>query len=117
MSEFPRLNTGAFAQYPVQTVTEFRTDTVRFVDGSEQRFRNYAGPVRRWVINLESLDDSELTRLREFVHGREGAVQNFEFTNPFDGQLYATCSFENEELSEQMVNEGRGRVSLVVRNR
>ena len=39
MNEFPKLKTGAVAQYPAQRTTRYSTHVMRFMDGSEQRYR------------------------------------------------------------------------------
>ena len=63
MNEFPQLKTGAVAQYPAQRITQFSTQVMQFLDGSEQRYREFSGPLRRWVIDLTSLDDEEMDPL------------------------------------------------------
>ena len=46
---------------------------LQFVDGSEQRFRNYQSPLHQWVIALSLLDQSELHQLQEFFRAMVGA--------------------------------------------
>ena len=38
---FPTLKTGAVMQYPGKRILQFSTDVVRFLDGTEQRYREY----------------------------------------------------------------------------
>lgn len=49
---FPTLKTGATLQYPAQRATAFSTDVVRFVDGSEQRFRDIKRRLSSGLSNL-----------------------------------------------------------------
>jgi hypothetical protein len=72
MSVFPKLKTGVVAQYPVLREGLFSTTVIRFTDGSEQRFRNYTGVRRRWVIQLSQLDESELQELASFFVQQQG---------------------------------------------
>jgi hypothetical protein len=114
MSHFPTLKTGAVQQYPAQKSIQFATEIVRFLDGSEQRFRSYESALRRWVIRLELLDEIELHALREFFRNLEGSSGSFSFTDPWDGASHANCSFELDELTEELSDEGRGSTALTV---
>jgi hypothetical protein len=115
MSDFPTLKTGAVLQYPAQKAVRFSTGVVRFADGSEQRFRNYQTPLRRWLIRLDLLDETELHVLREFFRAQSGAFETFAFTDPWDGARYTSCSLENDELAEVLSGEVRGKTALTVR--
>src|SRR6266446_6842804 len=112
MAMFPGLKTGAVAQYPADRERRFSTDVVRFVDGSEQRFAGFGAALRRWVIRLELLDESELTALAEFFQGRAGT---FSFTDPWDGVVYPNCSFEADEIAVEFGGVARGKTTVVVR--
>jgi phage-related protein len=115
MGVFPTLRTGAVAQYPAERSIEFATQVVWFVDGSEQRFAERAGPLKRWVVSLDLLDESELNALAEFFRTEGGMAGAFAFTDPWDGTTHATCSLDTNELMMDLAGEGRGRVSLIVR--
>jgi hypothetical protein len=115
MGVFPTLRTGAVAQYPVERSIDFATQVVWFVDGSEQRFAERAGPLKRWVVRLDLLDESELNALAEFFRAEGGMTGAFAFTDPWDGTTHATCSLDADELAIELVGDGRGRTSLTVR--
>jgi phage-related protein len=115
MSAFPTLKTGAVLQYPAQKEVQFSTTVLRFIDGSEQRFRNYQTPLHRWMIRLELLDESELHQLREFFRTQGGAAGSFAFTDPWDGTNYANCSIEDGAMMEALSDESNGKTSLTVR--
>lgn len=114
MSDFPTLKTGAVQQYPAQRSIEFATEIVRFLDGSEQRFRSYASALKRWVIRLDLLDEAEMHALREFFRNLEGSSGSFSFTDPWDSTTHLHCSLELDELAEDFSDEGRGSTSLTV---
>src|ERR1700737_4467549 len=60
MNVFPVLKTGAVMQYPAERWASYSTQTVRFLDGTEQRFGDYSTPLHRWVIRLVALDETEM---------------------------------------------------------
>ena len=117
MSVFPALKTGAVLQYPAVKVTQFATQVVRFVDGSEQRFRLYASALRRWMIRLDLLDEAELHALREFFRTEGGTSGSFAFVDPFDGTEYTSCSFEVDSMQERLTPNGGTTSVTVVQNR
>ena len=115
MATFPRLRTEAVMQYPAGRTRTFATEIVRFVDGSEQRYRDFGAELQRWTIRLDLLDEVELTALEEFFTALQGAFGSFSFTDPWDGKEYADCSLEQEQFEILLAGEGRGQTSLVVR--
>ena len=118
MATFPCLKTKAVAQYPASKAIQFQNRVLRFVDGGEQRYRDAAGPLHRWVIRLDELDEGEMAGLEAFFAENEGRFAGFAFTDPWDGAQYANCSVQTDELELTSVEEMRGRTSLtVVENR
>jgi hypothetical protein len=115
MSEFPRLKTGAVAQYPARKDKAYSTEVFRFLDGSEQRCRDYRAPLRRWIIQLDQLDEQEMARVEEFFRSQQGQAGTFAFIDPWDGQEYPACSIENAILESRYLDEGRGAVTIVIR--
>ena len=115
MASFPALKTGALAQYPSDRTKRFSTQIHRFLDGSEQRFRGFGSPLKRWVIRLELLDEAELTRLEEFFAEQGGRAGAFAFTDPWDGSVHENCSFESDALTADYRGPRDGRTSMVVK--
>jgi phage-related protein len=109
MSDFPTLKTGAILQYPAQKAVRFSSVVLRFTDGAEQRFRDFQAPLRRWMIRLDLLDQTELHVLREFFRAQSGAAGTFTFTDPWDSTVYLNCSFENGEMTEELLDEMKGK--------
>ena len=114
MSDFPTLKTGVVLQYPAQKVTRFSAVVLRFTDGAEQRFRDYQAPLRRWQVRLDLLDDTELHVLREFFRAQSGAAGTFTFTDPWDSSVHLNCSFESDEMTEELLDEVKGKTALTV---
>lgn len=114
MIAFPTLKTGAVMQYPAQRGIRFSTTALRFVDGSEQRFRSYQGALHQWVIQLTLLDQVELQDLQEFFRSLDGRAENFTFTDPWDGITYTSCSLANDGMTVVLSAEWNGNTSLTV---
>lgn len=114
MSTFPSLKTHAVAQYPATKAIEFQNQVLRFVDGREQRYRDSAGPLPRWTIRLEALDETELAALEEFFRSNQGRFGSFDFTDPWDGQKYPNCGIQSDDLELAAIGEMRAKTSLII---
>lgn len=115
---FPKLKTAAVAQYPITRTTTLRNQTLTFVDGVQQRYRDAADARVRWEIRLDQLDAGEIAAVEEFFLANQGTFGSFSFTDPVDGQVYADCSVEADGLDVSTVDEMRGSTKLtVVQNR
>jgi hypothetical protein len=115
MANFPALKTGAVAQYPSDRQQNFSTQVYRFLDRSEQRFPSYGSTLRRWVIRLDLLDESELTALQVFFVSEGGRAGVFSFTDPFDSTVYENCSFDSDQLTLSFAGLADGKASVVVK--
>jgi hypothetical protein len=111
---FPTLKTGAVAQYPSDRTRQFSTTVLRFLDGSEQRFRGYGAPLRRWTIRLELLDEVELAVVGTFFEAQGGRAGTFSFADPWDGTVYPNCSFGSDALGLEFGAQSRGKTSVTV---
>lgn len=118
MAAFPQLKTGAVAQYPIVRHEEFQNQTVRFLDGTDQRYRDARAARQRWDIQCNALDESELAAIEEFFLANQGAAGSFSFADPWDGQVYDDCSLDLDALAVTTAGEMRGLTRFtVVRNR
>ena len=115
MPSFPVLSTGAVAQYPSSRVVEAPVRVLRFVDGREQRFRSTKKAGHRWVLRLSCVTEAEMAAIEAFFVERQGRAGSFEFIDPWDGTVYADCSFEEGELAARLTGEDRGSVEVVIR--
>ena len=105
---FPTLKTGAVMQYPAKRMLRFNTDVIRFLDGTEQRFRDNSSVLHRWIIQLDLLDEAELAALDQFFCLNQGRFGSFSFTDPWDGTVYPNCSLADDafELSTETAKCG-----------
>jgi hypothetical protein len=118
MPIFPALKTNAVAQYPASRAVQYQNQTLRFLDGNEQRYRDTSGPLHKWAIRLDELDEGELAALDSFFLNVQGQFGSFTFVDPWDGTSYANCSVDAAELELTSTDSMRGKTQLtVVENR
>jgi hypothetical protein len=103
------------AQYPARRMRQFSTRVMRFLDGSEQRFRVFGAALKKWTIPLALLDDAELAQVVAFFAERGGRAGTFSFTDPWDGTVYPDCSFDEDLLEAEFGGADRGRTSVTIR--
>ena len=115
MGAFPLLKSGAIVQYPVTRTLEYSTRVLRFVDGTEQRFRQYGSGLHKWLVRLDLLDEEELLRLEQFFTSEQGRFGSFAFTDPWSGAEYANCSLESDTLDLNFQDAAMGSTALVIR--
>jgi len=112
MATFPVLKTGAVAQYPLDFSVRFATQAVRFLDGSQQKFRLAGTGLRRWTVNLTLLDEQELGAVIAFAEQQGGAV--FAFTDPLTGSNVPNCVLSGERFDATMKREMNGQTTVVI---
>lgn len=101
-------------QYPASKTVRFSSTVVRFMDGSEQRYRLYQTPLHQWTIQLDLLDETELHELREFFRNQSGQFGGFSFTDPWDGTVYPTCTLSTDSMIDTLQDLSDGRTSLTI---
>ncbi|HYM06117.1 MAG TPA: DUF2460 domain-containing protein [Terriglobales bacterium] len=111
---FPTLKSGAVAQYPATKAIRYSTYVVRFLDGSDQRYRQFTPPLRRWTIKLDMLDEAELSALEQFFMAQQGRFETFAFVDPWTQATIASCSLDQDSLEFSLSGEALGATSLVV---
>ena len=111
---FPILKTGAVAQYPATNTTQFASFVVRFLDGSDQRYRQIGSSLRTWTIKLDMLDETELNAIEQFFIAQEGCFGTFSFVDPWTQTTFANCSLAHDTLVCQVQGEAQGSTSLIV---
>ena len=110
MARFPKLKTGAVAQYPAVREERYATEVHQFLDCSEQRYRDRAAGRKRWVIQLDQLDETEAARLARFFEEQQGRLGVFEFEDPWTGTVVETCRFGEDRFP--MLEESESRCGL-----
>ena len=114
MSVFPTLRSGAIAQYPVVREFRFSTEVRRYLDNSEQRYRDVPAFRKRWIIDLSNLDEGEAAQLAEFFLEQQGGFGAFDFEDPWTGTVVANCRFEQDRISVAVEAEWDSRTQLTI---
>ena len=96
-------------------MVRYQNQIVRFLDGSEQRYRDAAGPLHEWEIPLAQLDEAEMAAFSAFLDANQGAFASFSFTDPWDSTAYPNCSLAADELGVTAAAEMNGSTRLTVR--
>jgi hypothetical protein len=118
MAAFPKLKTNAVTQYPGARTLRFQNQGIRFLDGTEQRYRDSAGALREWTLQLTDLDETEMAALERFFEAEQGAMGSFAFTDPWDGTNYPNCSLASDSIELVAAGELRGATAVrIVENR
>src|ERR1035441_8395603 len=114
MATFPTLKTRAAMQYPATRRVRYQNQALRFLDGTEQRYRDCAGPLLRWEIPLSLLDEGEVAAIERFFADNQGAFGSFSFTDPWDGTVHPNCSLAGDTYGFQLKGEMRGKTKLTL---
>jgi hypothetical protein len=112
---FPTLKTGAVVQYPSKSGLSFSNQVLQFVDGSEQRFPGYATSLQTWTVQLDLLEEDEMSQLYDFFSNLTGPAGSFTFTDPATGTVYPDCSFGEDEFSMDVLPGDSGKTSFTIR--
>lgn len=115
MPTLPLLKTGAVTQYPAVNTIRFSSHVIRFVDGLEQRYRDFPSPLRSWVIRLDLLDETEMKAMEEFFASRKGQSGSFTFVDPQSQTTFPDCSLAGDDFEFELEGEMRGKTTLIVR--
>jgi phage-related protein len=101
MANFPVLNSGAIAQYPMSVAYRQSVEVIRFLDGTDQRFLAQGQMFRSWSIDLMLLSEDELEQIRSFFESQAGDYSCFVFPDPISGAGVANCRIGSPELELQ----------------
>lgn len=112
MAAFPVLKTGAVAQYPLGFGVRYATQAVRFLDGSQQKYRLTGNRLRRWTIELDLLDEQELAAVIAFVEQQGSAV--FAFTDPLTGNTVLNCVLAGEKSDATVKRDMTGKTTVMI---
>jgi hypothetical protein len=96
---FPLLSSGAVAQYSLPVVTGQAVQTIRFLDGADQRYLIQGRTFRQWEIQLTLLKDSEIAQLQTFFDEQQGDYGLFDFPDPISGETISNCRFLIPEMT------------------
>src|SRR5690242_17882686 len=109
MANFPRLKTNAVMQYPAKRDFRYDNTVLRFVDGSQQCYREAKDALRIWRIQLDLLDEAEVASLQAFFVANQGRFGSFSFLDPWDDTEYPDCSLDQDRFEFTLSGEMRAK--------
>ena len=101
MANFPQLSTGAVTQYPLQITSGQASQVIRFLDGTDQRYRMQGRMLRQWQIKLNLLNEQEAQALASFFEAQLGDYSSFDFPDPYSGAAVPKCQFASSALATE----------------
>ena len=111
MATFPTLlKSGAIAQYPQNRAVSLSTQTVQFLDGSQQTYQLSGAGLRSWIVKLDFLDETEVSAVIAFAE--QIGTGTFSFTNPVTGETAAKCVISGESVETSLAGELHGSATL-----
>jgi hypothetical protein len=113
MALFPKLTTGAVAQYPAMRTIEHRTRVIQYTDGTEQRVSRTRVPVRRWIVKLDQLTEREANDVSSFFVQVRGRAGTFEFEDPWSSEIIPDCRFEQDDIMIDFTDASRARLATL----
>jgi hypothetical protein len=114
MAEFPKLKSGAVAQYPSSRELRVESQALRFLDNGEQRYQESVAGRRRWTIELAWLTASEAAEVRNFFVAMRGSAGRFDFEDPWTGTVVNNCRFGEDELVLSALSERDTRAVVTI---
>jgi len=96
VANFPLLSTGAVTQYPLIVTAGQSSQVIRFLDGTDQRYRMQGRMLRQWQIRLDLLNESEIQGLEAFFAAHLGGYSTFVFPDPYSGSDVSNCRFAED---------------------
>jgi hypothetical protein len=96
--DFPKLSSGAVAQYGSLMGSVWPAQVIRFLDGTDQRFLASGSTLRRWLIDLRLLNESEIAAIEAFFSSVSGEYLPFTFPDPISGVGVPNCRIGAPQL-------------------
>jgi hypothetical protein len=115
MASFPKLSTGAPAQYGASYESAYRTRVIRYVDGTEQRYADCGASLRRWTIPLAQLTPAEVSAVVAFFREQRGQEGTFSFTDPWTGVVHEECCFDAGTIRVLTNDEWNASTTITIR--
>lgn len=114
MADFPVLNSGAVAQYPIAASSGRAVRVVRFLDGSDQRYPLQGRSLRQWQIQLALLNEGEIHQIEVFFKSVQGDYSSFSFPDPLSGELVPNCRLASPSLVSEYLGVDNNTTSFWV---
>lgn len=105
---FPTLKSGNTVFYPLTEVSSFGTGIHRYLDDSEQRWRNRLS-LKRFVLTCNDISAYDISLIRTFFRSQAGRFDSG-WSLTFGGNTYDNLAFDQDEFPQ--IENKRNRMSL-----
>jgi hypothetical protein len=112
--QFPTLSSGAVIQFGSPAGVVWPAQVIRFLDGTDQRFLASGRTLRRWLVNLHLLNESEIAGIEGFFEAMSGEYSLFTFPDPISGVGVPNCRLGAPELISEYQSTDVSATSLWV---
>jgi len=85
------------------TAPEYKTTTVNFESGNEQRLANWSNPKTTFSLQHTYLSKARYDELMAFYKSKKGSWKKFYFVNHVDGETY-TVRFKADAMTITHIN-------------
>ena len=114
MAIFPILSSGAVTQYPTASGYTQAVQTIRFIDGSDQRYLFQARALRQCVIGRVHLNESDIQQIVAFFEAMQGDYALFSFVDPASSAEIPNCRLSSSMMLSHYDGLDRSKTSLEV---
>jgi hypothetical protein len=101
-------------QYPAAVITGQGVGVIHFLDGSDQRYLTQGRTFRSWKVNLQHLNEDELSAIESFFEQQTGDYATFTFPDPFSSTGVPNCRFAHPSLETGYADVDSGSTALWV---
>lgn len=113
MAAFPALRSGVVGMYPATLGAAFKTEVVRFVNDSEQRWATWPG-LGDFELVFTDVNGYDLSTLLDFFRSVKGQF-DATWTLTMNGQTWNNCCFLQDDFTFNEVKPERYSVTLKCR--
>jgi hypothetical protein len=111
-AQFPTLRSGTL-RLPLTRSKTYKTAVLRFMNGSEQRWRS-VGALVPFQLEYQHLNGYDLGLLREFFRSTKGAFDS-SWSLTFNGTTYNNLAFDQDDFTPTETREGVFSITLKIR--
>lgn len=113
MADFPALSSGQSLMYPVRRIHTRQTVVHRFLNDSEQRYRDRVR-LEYFVLSFTGLNPSDLGTIEAFFDEMKGPLDST-WSVEVSGVTYNNCSFDSDTFAVTEPVDGLYDVELRIR--
>ncbi|MBL8179952.1 MAG: hypothetical protein JNK48_35055 [Bryobacterales bacterium] len=116
MAVIPIEQTNSPAEYPLHATKRFHNSSIRFLDGTEQRFRARHQPSMIWQLQYRNQNPGEMAAWMPFLDGALGSQSVFDFIDPVGMTVHSGSRMAANDVEVEQVGVHRADIAIAIRN-